>query len=411
MTSRERMDRAMRPREGRLPDRVPVMCQLALGHYFLHAGDAVEIWHDSGAFADALVAMQRRYRFDGILVNLPGRSPAWRARLVAVREDPRGRLVRWADGRGTIVPPDDNPRAETPPASPRLADLEPEHLYYIEPHDIGGLTFPTRWGIDADRAEPGAAFFPPWHWDTIRAVRRRVPDVSVHGEVFSPFSQWMELMGCAEGLMALIRDPVKVEACLDRLADGAAALARGHFAAGADAVLISSAYAGAAFISPPHYRRFVLPFERKVIALVRAAIPGAVLYTHTCGAIGDRLELLEESGTCGIDTLDPPPLGTVDLADARRRLGLRVFVKGNVDPVNTVLRGSPAACFEDARARLAVAKPGGGYVLSTACSVPPHAPPINVLALTEAVELDGEYEQGRLRLRPGQGSPAPTDED
>lgn len=45
----------MRPRAGRLPDRVPVMCQLALGHYFLNAGgDAIEIWYDSRAFGDAL---------------------------------------------------------------------------------------------------------------------------------------------------------------------------------------------------------------------------------------------------------------------------------------------------------------------------------------------------------------------
>ena len=77
MTSRERMDRAMRPRAGQLPDRVPVMCQLSLGHYFLHAGGgAVEIWHDTAAFGDALLALQQRYGFDGILVNLPGRDPA-----------------------------------------------------------------------------------------------------------------------------------------------------------------------------------------------------------------------------------------------------------------------------------------------------------------------------------------------
>ena len=71
------MNRAMRPRAGQLPDRVPVMCQLSLGHYFLHAGgSAVEIWHDTAAFGDALLALQRRYGFDGILVNLPGRDPA-----------------------------------------------------------------------------------------------------------------------------------------------------------------------------------------------------------------------------------------------------------------------------------------------------------------------------------------------
>ena len=75
MTPRERMDRAMRPRGALLPDRVPVMCQLSMGHYFLHAGiDAVEIWHETAAFGEALVALQRRYAFDGILVNLPGRD-------------------------------------------------------------------------------------------------------------------------------------------------------------------------------------------------------------------------------------------------------------------------------------------------------------------------------------------------
>ena len=49
MTSRERMAVAMRHGT---PDRVPVMCQLALGHYFLRSGeDAIDIWHDGEAFA------------------------------------------------------------------------------------------------------------------------------------------------------------------------------------------------------------------------------------------------------------------------------------------------------------------------------------------------------------------------
>ena len=73
MNSRERMDRAMHHLQ---PDRVPVMCQLACGHYFLFSGLApAEIWFTSEGFAEALVRMQRRYRFDGILINLPGRPP------------------------------------------------------------------------------------------------------------------------------------------------------------------------------------------------------------------------------------------------------------------------------------------------------------------------------------------------
>jgi uroporphyrinogen-III decarboxylase len=267
--------------------------------------------------------------------------------------------------------------------------IDPARLFYVEPHDLGGVTYPTRWSLSHDAATPGPGFFPPWQWDTIRRVRRAAPDVSVHGEVFSPFSQLMELVDQAQALMALVLEPAKVLACLARLTEGAALLACGHFEAGADAVLISSAFAGAGFLSPAHYRQFVLPFEREIISRVRERFPGMPIYTHTCGAIGDRLELMEETGTSGIDTLDPPPLGTVDLGDARRRLGLRVFIKGNVDPVNTVLRGTPEQVRADAERRLAAAMAGGGYILSTACSVPPHAPPENIRALTEAAERWG----------------------
>jgi hypothetical protein len=387
------MDAAMRPAEGRLPDRAPVMCQLALGHYFLHAGDPIDIWHDTDAFAEALLTLRRRYRFDGILVNLPGRDPNWRRFVRSIDADSRGRLIRWTDGRCTLAPPDDNPHVWTDGSGRRLAlrmeDIDPDRLFYVEPHDLAGPTHPTAWGFHAEPAVPGPDFFPPWHWDTITRVRASAPEVSVHGEVFSPLSQLMELVGHMSVLGALLLDPAKVLACLDRLTEGAIVLAKGQIAAGADAVLISSAFAGAGFLSPDHYRRFVLPFEKRIIAAVRCGAPGIPVYTHTCGAIGDRLELMVESGTSGIDTLDPPPLGTVDLADAKARLGGRVFIKGNVDPVNTVLHGTPEACYRDACTRLAIGGPGGGYILSTACSVPPHAPPENILALTAAAEQAG----------------------
>jgi uroporphyrinogen decarboxylase len=197
----------------------------------------------------------------------------------------------------------------------------------------------------------------------------------------------MDLVGCMDAALALATDGAKVSACLDRLAAGAIQLALGHCRTGADAVLISSAYAGAGFISPEHYARFVLPSERKVVAGVKAAYPDKPVYTHTCGAIGDRLELMAQTGTDGIDTLDPPPLGTVDLADAKARIGsppLSLFIKGNVDPVHTIWRGTPEACFQDALARITIAAPGGGYILSTACSVPPHAPAENIVQLARA---------------------------
>jgi hypothetical protein len=388
------------------PDRVPVMCQLALGHYFLQCGrDPVEIWHDTGAFADALVALQAAYGFDGILVNLPGRDPDWRSHVIERRETDGEQWIRWSSGWLTRVPPDDNPHVfladgrTRPRTSFQIVD--PDRLYYVEPHDLSGVTYPYSWGFGSQAAPvPGRSgnhavsasdFFPPWHWDTLKCVRARCPDISVHAEVFSPFSQLVELVGVADAMLALRTDTAKVLACLEALTLGTEELMDGHVRAGADAVLISSAYAGGGFISPRDYRHVVLPFEQRIIASFKAAQPGIPVYTHTCGLLGDRLELLAETATDGIDTLDPPPLGNVDLADAKRRVGDRLFLKGNVDPVNTVWRGTAEQCFEDARRRLEIAMPGGGYVLSTACSVPPHAPPANIRALVRAAEQHGKY--------------------
>jgi hypothetical protein len=392
MTSRDRMNVAMRLGT---PDRVPVMCQLALGHYFLHSGlDAVEIWHDTSAFAEALVRLQRRYGFDGILVNLPGRDPDWRAAIERVDERDGERIVTWRNGWYTAVPPDDNPhvyQADGTRYFPSFDEIDPERLFYVEPHDLSGITWPWSWGFANEPAAPGPGFFPPWQHDTIRAVIERAsPEVSVHGEVFSPFSQFMELLDYTNGLMALLDDSGKVKACLERLAEGAIELGCGQAAAGAHAVLISSAFAGAGLISRAHYEEFVLPFERQVVEGIKACHDVPV-YTHTCGAIGDRLDLMKATGTNGIDTLDPPPLGTVELADAKRRTAGRLFIKGNIDPVNTMLMGTPDDVLAAARERIETAGPGGGYILSTACSVAPAAPPENIMKLREAVERWGVY--------------------
>ena len=387
MTGRERVAIAMRLGE---PDRVPVMCQLAIGHYFLHSGlDPIDIWYSGEAFGEALVSLQRRYGFDGILVNLPGRDEGWRRHVASIETRGDQRVIRWRNGWSTVVPTQDLPwvcREDGARARPAIGDIDPDDLFYVEPHGLLGARCPFSPDLDAAPHRR----FPSYQFDTIRSVLAKAGDVSVHAELFSPFTQLLELADHTSVLMALLLDPARVHACLDRLADGAAVLGAGQAATGVDAILISSAFAGAGFISPGQYREFVLPYEKRVVDAIRATrdVP---IYTHTCGAIGDRLELMAETGTNGIDTLDPPPLGTVELADAKRALAGRLFIKGNLDPVGTLLQGSAEACYAAARDRLAAAKPGGGYILSTACSVAPHTPPAHLLQLRRAVEEGGWY--------------------
>ena len=367
-------------------DRVPVMCQLALGHYLLNTELApVDVWFTNEGFARALITLQQRYRFDGILINLPGRDPGWMRHVERIETAPDGGQTVFFHGGDTArCPADDNvhhlPRGGL--RRPAIDEVDPERIYYDDPHCLGGLKYPFYFGLEPYEPDHDA-YWPDHFFRTIDLVLDRAGDtVSVHGEIFSPWTQLMELFGYEQALLNLIDAPEKCRAILAAYARGTADLGVQQARHGVDAVLISSAFAGAGFISPRQYEQFVLPYEAEVVRQIKRQ--GVPVYTHTCGDIGDRLELMAATGTDGIDTLDPPPLGSIDLEDAKRRIGDRVFFKGNIDPVNTLLKKSREEVRRDALRRLEVGSPGGGYILSSACSVSPRVPPENLTVLVEA---------------------------
>jgi len=378
-----------------LPDRVPVMCQLALGHYFLNTGiPPSRIWFTSEGFAEALVMLQRRYRFDGILINLPGRPPNLFDQVASVVKTAEGERLIWHNGEVTVFPPDDNPYhlmadGSKPPRAD-FATLDPDHLEVLD--DLVGYT----WGV---------YHIPYIFGKTCRGPLVEIPDyflrtvdmviahtghqVSIHGEVFSPFTHFMELFGYENALVNLLTDPDKAHALLDRLTEAVVAWAIAQARRGVDAVLISSAFAGGPFINRQMYREFVLPYERRVAEAIKAE--GVIVYTHTCGSIGDRLDLMVETGTQGIDTLDPPPLGNVHLVDAKRQIGDRVFIKGNMNAVEMLTYTTTEQVIAHASERIRIGSPGGGYILSTACSVSPRMEPWKLELLTPLAEEIGRY--------------------
>jgi len=377
-----------------VPDRVPVMCQLSLGHYFLHSGiDPLKIWYTSEGFADALILMQRQYRFDGILINLPGREKDFEKYIERVEDKEKEKIIHWKNGDYTVFPVDDLPNYHHTDGSskiPSLDQVDPEQLYYVEPYDISGISYPYRWGFE-DKPRPYDDFFPEYHIDTIKLVKEIAgEEVSVHSEIFSPWTQLFELLGYENALMSIFDDPGKVKACLARLAEGAADLGKRQAAQRVDAILISSAFAGGGFISLGQYEEFVAPFEQKVIQEIKKEFEIPV-YTHTCGKIGDRLDLMLATGTDGIDTLDPPPLGNVELFEAKKILSGRAFIKGNIDPVNVLSHKDINIVRKNVIEKLQTGKPGGGYIVSSACSVAPHTPPENLSLLTSLAEEYGSY--------------------
>src|SRR5690242_1521017 len=170
MNGRERVACAMR-RE--MADRVPVFCQLALGHYFLNAGlPAHRVWFTSEGFAEALVKLQRRYHFDGLLINLPGRPPNLLNQLRRIEKTVDGERLYWTNDQITFVPEDDNPRTYSPDGGPTkradFATIDPDKLEGIEA--FTGYWWNTIHVPWLDDAPPGLMTQPPdYFFDTIRA--------------------------------------------------------------------------------------------------------------------------------------------------------------------------------------------------------------------------------------------------
>ncbi len=377
VTPRERILTAMSLKR---PDRIPVMCQMSIGHMLQQLPvSPAEFWFDRHTFARGLIKLRELYNFDGILVSLHGHSPDWRDRVVNIETRDRGEILRFGD-RTMIFGRDDLPvvKFDSEPLLPSIDELDPASV----PDSIHYIPVSQGLHYSIDRAHP---------FDIFDDLSAQVgTEYSIHGEVTSPFDYFLDLLGHENALMAMIEDPDKTHAILQRFTTGIAALTGAMCEKPIDAIKISSPFAGMGFISPAFYGEFVMPYEKQIVDVAKAK--GKFIYIHTCGAINDRLELMRDSGASGLECLDPPPLGNVDLTEAVKRIGGDMFIKGNIDSVNTLLYGDEAELDDEIKGIILSGMRSRGFLLSTACAIAPHVERTRVQRLVKLAEQHGRYD-------------------
>lgn len=144
-------------------------------------------------------------------------------------------------------------------------------------------------------------------------------------------------------------------------------------AAGAAAVQLFDSWAGA--LSEADYRRFVLPYVQLIVAAIQA-LDAPVIYFST--GTGGYLEALRETGA-SVLSLD----WRVDLAAARRRLGVGVAVQGNLDPAALLAPLPELRAAVQGLLRSAGARPG--YIFNLGHGILPETPVAHVRAVVEWV--------------------------
>ena len=171
---------------------------------------------------------------------------------------------------------------------------------------------------------------------------------------------------------------------LSKLAESVIEYLNAQILAGAQAVQIFDTWGGA--LSTPAYKEFSLQYMEKIVSgLIKEhegrEIP-VILFTKSGGL---WLENIADAG-CHCVGLD----WTIELGDARKRIGDKVALQGNMDPA--MLYASPEKIRSEVQRLLESYGSGSGHVFNLGHGITPDVKPENAGAFIEAVhELSLPY--------------------
>ncbi len=229
--------------------------------------------------------------------------------------------------------------------------------------------------------------------DAVRTIRRelngRVPLIGFSGSPWTLATYMVEGGGSKEfgKVKGMIFDrPDLAHQLLDTVAQSVTSYLNAQIAAGAQAVMIFDTWGG--LLTPRDYKEFSLRYMQQIVEqLTREADGRKVPVIMFTKGGGQWLEAMADTGcdALGIDW-------TLDLADARGRVGDRVALQGNMDPC--ILYASPERIRTEVGTVLKSFGHGNGHVFNLGHGIHPHIDPENVGAFINAVhDLSKPYHQ------------------
>ncbi|MBU4200693.1 MAG: hypothetical protein KKG09_11110 [Verrucomicrobia bacterium] len=149
------------------------------------------------------------------------------------------------------------------------------------------------------------------------------------------------------------------------------------------------------------FDEFVFPYDKRVNDVIHRY--GGKLRAHCHGNCMDFLEQMADMGIDAIEPLEHPPAGDVNLAEAKRRVGHRMMLSGNIASERFIF-ATPKEVREEVKTAIRVAAPGGGFALRTSgghagtCMQVPDNVMAKVLANVEAfIQAGLDYGQYPIR--------------
>ena len=208
--------------------------------------------------------------------------------------------------------------------------------------------------------------------------------------ICGPFTAASSLYPTSSLLRAVRRDPEAVHRLL-RFCTECIKIVCSELAPLGVSFMLCDPVASGTILRKAEYLEFVSPYTCELVEAIHAL--GVPANYHICG---DTTSLVDSMVDTGIDGLSIDNI--VDLHGVREKVGERVCIVGNVDPVDVMLNGTPddidaavLRCLDQAQDSPC------GYVLAQGCEIPVSTPRENVFRFMEAAR---RYGKGAEKRRP-----------
>jgi hypothetical protein len=235
--------------------------------------------------------------------------------------------------------------------------------------------------------------FGPWQWEKQFRDRERIGEYGVYAGMVPLFQDWWFHLR-EGGFEQCIQDFIQEERFMEELheywMEWALAYTKALVAAGPDELVLGGSSASLSVSSPALFQKYELPFIKKASKICKDA--GVISHLHICGRSWKLVEIVAEQ--TDVDVMEPmeePPGGDVDLAEAKRRVGDKLCIKGNINTFQFMMNATPSEVEEKCKRCIDATAAGGGYVLSTGDQCGRDTPHANIFKMVEVAKTYGRY--------------------
>lgn len=238
-----------------------------------------------------------------------------------------------------------------------------------------------------DRLQPADPYRDGQLPQQLEAIERAVAavghEVPVTGAVTGPFTNAAFLVGPEQLVRLIGKNPAAVHRLCEVSLASALAYAKAVIDKGGTPSLTDAMSSGT-IISPRQFEEFSLPYLQQLIAYCHGR--GKAVTLHICGKTS---KIWKKMCDAGADCLSID--NAASLREAKKLVGQRARLMGNVKPSEVMLQGTAADVRQAVRACVEEAGDSPrGLIVASGCSLPTETPFANIDAMLEAVREIGD---------------------